>query len=58
MNFLKVNTMPNTYYPNKDNDFANWLANVLYNKARKNSETSGHSNIAVAGVPIPVPLVV
>jgi len=37
--------MPNTYYPNKDADFIAWLGNIV--KARKGSETSGASNIAV-----------
>jgi hypothetical protein len=42
--------MPNTYYPNKDSDFIAWLANFLILKARKGSETSGASNIAVVNV--------
>jgi hypothetical protein len=46
------------YFPAKDNDFANWLATFLIIKACRGIDTSGPSNIAVAGVAIPVALVV
>jgi hypothetical protein len=44
------------YFPTKDADFIAWLAN--YVKARKGSETSGASNIAVVNAGGVVPVVV